>query len=211
MVSSILSVISNFIIHTISSIGYFGVGGLMAIESANIPLPSEVIMPFAGFLVAQGQLNLFLVALAGAFGCLVGSLLSYGIGLWGGRPLIEKWGKYILISHHDLDSADRWFKRFGDEAIFIARILPVIRTFISFPAGIAKMNLKKFSLYTFVGSFIWCLALAYAGQKLGNNWETLKKYFHGLDWVILILIILGLGYWIFRHIKNVKAQSSDDK
>ena len=204
MASSILLFISNFIIHTISSIGYFGVASLMAIESANIPLPSEVIMPFAGFLVASGQLNLFLAALFGAIGCLVGSLLSYGIGIWGGRPLIEKWGKYILISHHDLDSADKWFTRFGDEAILIARLMPIIRTYISFPAGIAKMDLKKFSLYTFFGSFVWCLALAWAGQKLGANWEILKKYFHSLDWAILVIIILVIGLWIFRHIKQNK-------
>jgi len=211
MATSILLFMSNFIIHSISASGYFGLFGLMAIESANIPLPSEVIMPFAGFLISRGEMNLFLAGLSGAVGCLVGSLLSYAIGLWGGRPLIEKYGKYIFISHHDLDSADRWFKKFGDEAIFFARILPVIRTYISFPAGIAKMDLKKFSLYTFAGSFIWCLALAYIGFKLGDHWESLKKYFHGLDWVILILIILGIGYWIWRHIKNSKSKTTNPK
>ena len=198
---SILSVISSWIIGVISFLGYGGVILLMAIESANIPLPSEVIMPFSGFLVAQGQLNLWLVALAGAVGCLVGSVFSYFLGAYGGRPLIFRWGKYILISHHDLELADRWFDKYGEITVFFARLLPIVRTFISFAAGIAKMNFWRFCLYTFLGSLSWCLLLAYIGQKLGENWEEIKGYFHGLDWMIVGLIVLLIAWWIWRHVK----------
>lgn len=186
----------------ISSLGYGGVILLMAIESANIPLPSEIIMPFSGFLVAQGAFNLWLVGLAGAVGCVVGSIFSYGLGAWGGRPLVEKYGKYIFVSHHDLDLTDRWFQKHGEVTVFVGRLLPVVRTFISFPAGIAKMNFGRFVIYSFLGSFPWTLALAYIGQKMGENWEKIRVYFHGFDWVILILIVLGIVWWIGRHIRN---------
>ena len=202
MATVILSTIANWIISVISSLGYGGVVLLMAIESANIPLPSEVIMPFSGFLVAKGELNLWLVGLAGAIGCVVGSVVSYWVGVKGGRPLIEKYGKYILVSHHDLDIADKWFKKHGELTVFVGRLLPVIRTVISFPAGISKMNFPRFVIYSFLGSFPWTLALAYLGQKLGENWENLRGYFHGLDWVILGLIVLGIVWWVFRHLKN---------
>lgn len=198
----ILSALSHFIINTISSMGYVGVALLMGIESANIPLPSEVIMPFSGYLVFTGQFSLFWVAIAGGVGCLLGSLFSYWVGAKGGRPLIEKYGKYILMSKHDLDLTDRWFKRWGSITVFVGRLLPVVRTFISFPAGIGRVNLWKFSIYTFVGSVIWSYFLAWVGFKLGANWESLKAYFHRFDLVIGILILLGIGYWIWRHIKN---------
>jgi len=206
MATHILSVVANWIISVISTLGYGGVVLLMAIESANIPLPSEVIMPFSGFLVAQGHLNLWLVGLAGAIGCVVGSVVSYWIGAWGGRPLVEKYGKYILISHHDLDLADSWFKKRGEITVFVGRLLPVVRTFISFPAGISRMNFTKFVIYSFLGSLPWTLALAYGGKILGENWENLRKYFHGLDWIILVLIVLGIIWWVLRHIKNSRTQ-----
>ena len=205
--SVILSAASSFIINTISHLGYGGIMLLMGIESANIPLPSEVIMPFSGFLVSSGQFGLWQIATAGALGCLIGSLFSYYIGAVGGRPFIEKYGKYVLISHHDLDSADKWFARWGEMATFIGRLLPIIRTFISFPAGISKINIWKFALYTFVGSWIWSYFLGYIGMKLGDNWETLKTYFHGADTLIEILIILGLVLYIWRHIKNSRLKS----
>jgi len=200
-VGHFLALISGFIILVISKLGYGGIVFLMAIESANIPLPSEIIMPFSGFLVWQGHFNLFWVGFFGALGCLVGSVLSYWLGYYGGRPLIEKYGKYILISHHDLDLADRWFKKYGEATVFFSRLLPIIRTYISFPAGISKMDFQRFSFYTFFGSLPWCLLLAYFGLKLGENWEGLRKYFHGLDWVVGGLIILGIIWWIWRHIK----------
>lgn len=202
MATTILSAIANWIMGVISSLGYGGVILLMAIESANIPLPSEVIMPFSGFLVAKGEFNLYLVALAGAIGCVVGSIFSYWLGAWGGRPLIEKYGKYILISHHDLDLADRWFQKHGEITVFLGRLLPVIRTFISFPAGISRMNFGRFVLYSFLGSLPWTLFLAFVGLKLGENWEKLRVYFRRFDWIIIALIVLLIVWWIWRHIKQ---------
>lgn len=208
MATQILATIANWIMGVISSLGYGGVILLMAIESANIPLPSEIIMPFSGFLVAKGELNLWLVGLAGAVGCAIGSIFSYFLGAWGGRPLIEKYGKYILISHHDLDLADRWFKKHGEVTVFVGRLLPVVRTFISFPAGIARMNFSRFVIYSFLGSLPWTLALAFIGQKLGENWETLRRYFHGLDWLILGLIAAGMIWWVVRHLKKIQNPKS---
>lgn len=207
MASKILGTIGAFIIATISALGYGGIIILMAIESANIPLPSEIIMPFSGFLVAQGQFNLWLVGFSGAVGCVIGSVLSYWLGMKGGRPLIEKYGKYILISHHDLDLADSWFQKRGEMTVFIGRLLPIIRTFISFPAGIAKMHFWRFVIYSFLGSFPWCLLLAFIGQKMGENWENLRSYFHDFDYLILGLIIIALIWWIWRHLKNRKINS----
>jgi len=204
MIAWIIEILASFIIAIISSGGYAGVILLMAIESACIPLPSEIIMPFSGYLVFRGEFGLYWVGLAGAFGCVVGSVPAYYLGLYGGRPLIEKYGKYVLVSHHDLDLADRWFGRYGDWAIFFSRLLPVVRTFISFPAGVAKMNVPRFIIYTFVGSFPWCLGLAYIGMKLGENWDTLGAYFHKFDIVIGILIAAGAVYYIWRHLKNRK-------
>src|SRR4051812_32578647 len=151
MIGKLIEWLTVLIVATISTLGYGGIVLLMAIESACVPLPSEIIMPFSGYLVYTGRFNLWLVSIAGAFGCVVGSLVAYWIGMYGGRPLIEKYGKFLLISHHDLDLADRWFGRFGEVIVFGSRLLPVIRTFIAFPAGVARMNLKKFVMYTFLG------------------------------------------------------------
>jgi membrane protein DedA with SNARE-associated domain len=202
MINSILTIISIFIIETISSTGYLGIVILMAIESACIPLPSEVIMPFSGYLVTMKRFSLIGTGVAGTFGCVVGSVAAYYVGMYGGRPLIERYGKYILISHKDLDVADRWFLRYGDAVIFFSRLLPVIRTFISFPAGVARMNMVKFVTYTFVGSFPWCLGLAYIGMILGKNWETIKVYFHRFDYLIGAVILLGIGIFLWKHLKR---------
>src|SRR5438128_2286774 len=166
MIGRIIEIVSAFIVATISALGYSGIVLLMAIESACIPLPSEIIMPFSGYLVYTGRFNLIAVAVAGAFGCVFGSLAAYWMGMYGGRPFIEKYGRYLLISRHDLDLADRWFARYGPLIVFAARLLPAVRTFIAFPAGIARMNLWRFSVYTFAGSLPWCLGLAYIGQRL---------------------------------------------
>lgn len=204
----VLQFVANFIIKSIEAGGYPAIAGLMAIESANIPLPSEVIMPFSGFLVAQGTFNLWWAGLAGAIGCVIGSAVSYWIGFWGGRPLIERYGKYILISHHDLDLADRWFGKYGEAAIFFSRLLPVIRTFISFPAGITRMNFWRFLIYTFVGSFPWTLGLAYVGMRMGEKWETLRETFRGFDIVIGIVLITVIILYIWRHVKYIKGDRS---
>jgi membrane protein DedA with SNARE-associated domain len=202
MVAKIIGILSSFIVATISMLGYSGV---IAIESACIPLPSEIIMPFAGYLVSRGEMNLWLVGIAGAVGCVLGSLVAYWAGMYGGRPFIEKYGRYVLLSRHDLDIADRWFAKYGELIVFTARLLPAIRTFIAFPAGVARMNLTRFCIYTFAGSLPWCIGLAYAGQKLGEQWdkdETLKTWFHRFDFVIGIIGLLLVGWWVWRHIKH---------
>lgn len=209
--SFIINLVTNFIINSISSLGYSGIGLMMAIESACIPLPSEIIMPFAGFLVAQNKYSLFGVTLAGALGCVAGSILAYIIGLWGGRNFIERYGKFVLISKHDLELADNFFDKYGTSAIFFSRLLPVIRTFISLPAGITRMNFNKFVIYTFLGSLPWCFVLAYVGKKLGDHWNTLGAYFHKFDFIIVILIIVGIIWYIRRHINNLKIKSQDVK
>ncbi|HEY3644674.1 MAG TPA: DedA family protein [Gammaproteobacteria bacterium] len=204
MLGKLLAAVAAFIIGTLSALGYAGVVLLMGIESACIPLPSELIMPFAGYLVFKGQLTLWGVALAGAVGCVLGSLVAYYVGLFGGRPLVQRYGRYLLISDHDLDLADRWFARHGDITIFVGRLLPVVRTFIAFPAGVARMPLAKFVAYTFIGSLIWCWALAWVGQSLGEHWDTLGVYFHRFDEVIALVILAGAAWWIWRHLKNLK-------
>ena len=214
MVARILEILTAFIVATISTLGYGGIVLLMAIESACVPLPSEIIMPFSGYLVYTGRFNIWLVSIAGAFGCVVGSLVAYWVGRYGGRPLIEKYGKFILLSKHDLDLADRWFDRFGEAIVFISRLLPAIRTFIAFPAGVARMNLKKFIIYTFAGSLPWCLGLAYVGQKLGEQWDKdprLKTLFHRFDFVIGIVILLAATWWIWRHVKHARSEEQSAK
>src|SRR5213080_4140076 len=211
MVGRIIEILSAFIVATISTLGYAGIVLLMAIESACIPLPSEIIMPFSGYLVYTGRFNIWLVSVAGAFGCVVGSLVAYWIGMYGGRPVIERYGKYILISHHDLDLADRWFDRFGEVIVFVSRLLPAVRTFIAFPAGVARMKLTRFVIYTFAGSLPWCLGLAYVGQKLGEQWnkdDMLKTWFHRFDFLIGIAALLLVIWWIWRHVRHLRDGSA---
>jgi len=208
MIAKLIEFLSGIIVATIAALGYWGVGLLMAIESACIPLPSEIIMPFAGYLVSRGEMNIWGVAVAGAVGCVIGSLIAYWVGMYGGRPLIEKYGRYVLISRQDLELADRWFSRYGEAIIFTSRLLPAIRTFIAFPAGVARMNLTRFVIYTFAGSLPWCLGLAYIGQKLGEQWnkdERLKTLFHRFDFVIGIVALLAIIWWVRRHLKHLKA------
>ncbi|MDP3024371.1 MAG: DedA family protein [candidate division Zixibacteria bacterium] len=207
MFESIIEPIGRWIIDTISYLGYWGIVLTMGIESACIPLPSEIIMPFSGYLVYTGRFNILWVSVAGAFGCVVGSVAAYWAGILGGRPFIEKYGKYVLLSHRDLDTAERWFKKYGDWAIFFSRLLPIIRTFISLPAGIAKMNFPRFVIYTFLGSLPWCFVLAYIGKVLGENWQTIKTYFRGADVVIAVIIVVGIAVFIYRHLKPQKSKS----
>ncbi len=204
MIEKIITVLAGFVIATISSLGYGGIVLLMAIESACIPLPSEIIMPFAGYLVFKGEMQLWAVALAGAVGCVLGSFVAYYAGAWGGRPFVEKYGKYMLVSHHDLAMADRWFQRHGDITIFVGRLLPVIRTFIAFPAGISRMAMGRFVIYTFVGSYIWCWGLAWVGLTLGQNWNTLGVYFHRFDAAIGVILLIGVIWYVRRHLNHMK-------
>jgi membrane protein DedA with SNARE-associated domain len=202
MLEKLISAVAAWIIGVISSMGYGGIVLLMAIESACIPLPSEIIMPFAGFLVSKGEMTLFGIALAGAIGCVVGSIPAYYLGMFGGRPLAEKYGKYVLVGKDDLDLADRWFAKYGEIIIFVARLLPGVRTFIALPAGIARMNMTKFVIYTFVGSFIWCWALGYAGMKAGQHWEVLGQYFHQFHYVLFAAGGIFVVWYLWRHFKK---------
>ena len=202
MTEKILAVLFVFIKSVVAATGYGGVAFLMAIESACIPLPSELIMPFAGYLVYAGTLKLFWVATAGAAGCNLGSLVAYEIGCYGGRPLVEKYGRWILLSRRELDWADRFFAHWGYLAVLVARMLPLIRTFIALPAGIARMPRGRFHIYTFLGSWPWCFALAWLGMKLGENWRGLGKYFHQFDIVIAIALVAGISYFVWTHWQN---------
>lgn len=185
---------------------------MMAIESACIPLPSEIIMPLAGWMLIKNlELPVYLVLLAGFYGAvgnLIGSIVAYGVGMWGGRPFLMRWGKYILISHHDLDKADNWFRRYGGWSGFISRLLPAVRTFISLPAGIAKMPFIKFCIYSFIGAFIWSVALAYGGYLIGEHWETIRAAMRPFDWVIVGIVLLAIVYYIYRHMRNFRKNSS---
>ncbi len=211
MVGRIIEAIATFTVGVISSAGYGGVVLLMAIESACIPLPSEVIMPFAGYLVFKGQFSLLGAAFWGAVGCVAGSIPAYYLGLYGGRPLIERYGRYVLLSRHELDLADRLFARFGHWVVLAARLLPVVRTFIAFPAGVSRMNMPKFVVYTFVGSFPWCYGLAWVGQKLGEQWNTdprLKAAFHRFDAAIGIALVVAVALFVWHKLRSARRPAN---
>lgn len=205
MLESLIAWMATWIIAVIDGAGYLGVVVLMAIESACIPLPSEIIMPFAGYLASTGRFTLWAAATAGAIGCNLGSTLAYAVGASGGRALVERWGPYVLISHRDLDMADRFFVRYGGPAVFVGRLLPVVRTFIAFPAGVARMPQWQFQIYTFVGSWLWCLGLGYIGYALGDRWsrdETFRGLMHRFDAVIVVVGVVLVGLYVWRHLRH---------
>ncbi len=207
MFEKILAVLATFTIGVISSGGYVGIALLMAIESACIPLPSEIIMPFAGYLVSTGRFDLYLAATAGAIGCNLGSIVAYEIGKRGGRPMAERWGRFVLIGPGELDAADRFFARWGSMAVLIGRLLPVIRSFIAFPAGVARMKLVPFHVYTFIGSWPWCFGLAWVGMKLGDKWDSdprVKATFHSADLLIGLVLIALVGFYIWHRVRGLK-------
>ena len=228
MVKAIFTFLGGFCVYVMATLSYGGIALLMAIESACIPLPSELIMPYAGALTdpqvaaslsAQYGLsslpvfNLFLAAVAGALGCNLGSEVAYWVGAKGGRPAIEKYGRYMLVSKHELDLADRWFDRRGDIIIFVGRLLPVVRTFIAFPAGVARMNRTKFHVYTFVGSLPWCLGLGYVGQQLGirllDEHSPLKSFMHKFDAVIAAVILLAAAYFVWSRVRVYRQYKAE--
>ncbi len=207
MIEKILAPVAAFIIAVIGAGGYGGIALLMAIESACIPLPSEIIMPFSGYLVSTGQLDLIWVATAGAIGCNLGSIPAYALGKYGGRPAIERFGKYVLMNMHDLALAECFFARFGPPAVFICRLLPLVRSFIAFPAGVARMPQIPFHIYTFLGSWPWCFALAWIGMKLGERWHSdprVGRVLHSLDAVIAVVILAGVGYYVWHRLRGRK-------
>lgn len=206
----IIGLITNFIISIISSTGYAGIFVLMAAESALIPIPSEVTMTFAGYLSHLGKFNLYLVILVGALANLFGSMLAYWLGRWGQeaivRKLIKSYGKYILVTEHEYDRAERWFRKYGEGITFTSRILPIIRTFISLPAGIAGMNFWRFTIFTFVGSLIWSAVLAYIGFILGRNWNTLHPYYQKFQYLIVAMLFLLFAYYIVHKVMKLRRK-----
>jgi membrane protein DedA with SNARE-associated domain len=202
MLDQIISALAAWIVAVISAAGYLGVVALMAIESACIPLPSEVIMPFAGYLVSIGQFSLVGAATAGALGCNVGSTIAYVVALKGGRKAIERWGAYVLVSSAELERTEQFFTRYGAVTVFVGRLLPVVRTFIAFPAGLARMPMLKFQIYTFLGSWPWCFGLAYVGFLLGDQWNsdpTLRSLFHRFDAVIVVVVLAGFAWFVWAR------------
>ncbi len=199
LIEAIITELSRFIVSMISTFGYTGIFVTMAIESACIPLPSEIIMPFAGYLVSSGQFTMLGVTLAGAIGNVAGSMVAYYVGVWGGRPFVERYGPYLLVSRNEIVIADRWFAKYGEAAVFFGRMLPVVRTFISLPAGIAGMNIYRFILFTFLGALPWCYLLASIGVKMGKEWAHLRDYFHQFDVIIGLSVALGVGYFLWSH------------
>ena len=190
--------------------GYVGVAIAMTIESAAIPIPSELILPFAGWSVARGVTEPLTGAawsywgavVAGVVGNTAGSLASYAVGAFGGRPLLDRWGRYLLISSHDLDLADRWFARYGSATVFFSRMLPVVRTFISVPAGVARMPLWRFTLFSIAGAIPWVMLLVWGGQVLGANWLAIKQNLRGLDYLVAAGILLLVGLFVYRHVRR---------
>lgn len=203
-----IEVLSGFIIHFIEYFGYIGIFILMTLESALIPLPSEVTMPFSGFLVSKGEFSFIIVVLMGALGNLAGSLIAYGIGYFLSESLIitlvDKYGKFFLITRHEYDTSIRWLKKYGDGVAFFSRLLPGVRTFISLPAGLSKVNIWKFSFYTFLGSLIWSAFLTYIGVYLGNQWNSIEKYYRKFEVLIAAILILGLVWYVNHKLKLFK-------
>jgi len=204
MVTAIIDFLVNSITSIIGSVGYAGTFFLMILTACGIPFPSEITMPFSGFAVAEGKLIFFWVIVAGVLGDLTGALLAYWIGFKGGRPLVERYGKYILLSKHDLDTAERWLVNYGSITTFFGRMIPVIRTYISFPAGIAKMDVKKFALFTVLGAIPWLTFLTYMGTIMGENWEQIREYLQSVDLAVGVFIVLFITWYIWRHKKHSK-------
>lgn len=190
----------------ILAIGYPGIMFFMFLESTMVPIPSEIIMPFAGYLVAQGKLSFWLIVLLSSVASLLGSWFSYAIGYYGGIPLIKRWGKYVLLDESRLKWTEKWFKKYGEKTIFVSRFIPVVRHLISLPAGIGKMNLLKFSIYTIIGATIWNAFLLYLGYILGANYLIIHKYSQMLDWVVVALIVIAVVYYVWHVVKLMKKK-----
>lgn len=197
-----IEILFDFISSVISQIGYFGVFFLMVLESMIFPVPSEAVLPFAGYLSAQGRFDLFFVAFIATIGSIVGSLISYYIGYFGGKPFVLKIGKYFFLDSHHLDTTHRFFERYGSKTVFISRFIPVVRHLISIPAGFAKMDLKKFLLFTFIGAFLWNFFLVWLGFRLFEKYYLVTKYSKPLDYFVLVILAVFVFYYFYKHIKK---------
>jgi len=207
----VLALFGQLVTEEIAKYGYAAIFLLMVLESACVPIPSEVTMLFAGalvsapFLAPEHQLDLVAVALVGAGANLVGSWLAYWAGYAGGRPLVDRWGRYLLLRPHEIDRAHAWFDRYGQEAVFFGRLLPVVRTFISLPAGVARMNVWKFSLYTVLGCLPWTFGLAFLGYKLGERWDEVERFLRPVSWLVAALVVTAVGWWAWRRIRYLRT------
>jgi len=202
MAEHILASLAQIITGLIEDMGYFGITILMALESACIPVPSELVMPFAGYMVSAGAFGFWQIVLWGTIGQTIGSIITFWIGATGGRSLLEKYGKYLLIRTDHIHYADRWFERYGHKVVFFGRLVPIIRTFISLPAGMSKMSFAKFVLYSVIGIIPWTAMLAYLGFYLGENWYILKTYFHGADVIIAVAIVGCIAYILYNKARK---------
>lgn len=209
MSEKIVALVFQFVIHVINAGGYAGIAGLITLNSCGIPIPSEVIMTFAGYLTYLGRFNLFLVATVGAVGCNIGSAIAYWIGARGGRPLVERYGKWVLMSQHDLDRMSWFFSRYGTIAILAGRMLPVVQTYVAFPAGIARMPRLRFHIYTTVGSWIWYFFVAWVGMKLGQRWDTdprFQEMFHRFHLVVELAIAALFVWFLWSHLSRKRNE-----
>ena len=198
----------NLFTDIIAASGYAGVGALMTLESMVAPVPSEAVMPFAGFLWYEGRFTLLGIIIASTAGSILGSLISYWIGMYAGRPFVKRFGKYVLLNERHLELTERFFQRYGDKTVFISRFIPVIRHFISIPAGVGRMAMGKFILYTAVGAGLWNTFLAWLGYELGSNWTKVEDYTRVIDIVVLLIIAAGIVYLIFRRRRKAKSSGS---
>jgi membrane protein DedA with SNARE-associated domain len=204
IISTVIGSMGIFAVSTISYLGYFGVFFLMALESMIFPIPAELVMPFAGYLAGTGQFTMVLVFVASTLGSLAGSLISYYVGYYGGNKLVLRYGKYLFLDAEDLKKTEQWFKKRGEGTIFVGRLIPVVRHIISIPAGIGKMNLQKFVIYTCIGAAVWNMFLAYLGYVLGKNWALIRHYTEPLSIIVAVLLVGGFGYFIYHHIVRKK-------
>jgi len=212
MIEKLIAFLSELIKNIISAGGYKGIAALLALNSSGIPIPSEVILPFSGYLVHEGRFNLVLVAVMGAIGCNIGSAVAYWIGAKGGRPLVERYGKWVLMSHHDLDRMTGFFDRYGSITILIGRMLPIVQTYVAFPAGIARMSRLRFHIYTTIGSLIWYFCLAWAGMKLGAAWDTdprMHEWFHRFHLIVVAGLAAGIVWFVWSHVIRARRRSAD--
>jgi membrane protein DedA with SNARE-associated domain len=211
MIEKSIALLGEWVKSVISAGGYKGILVLLALNSSGIPIPSEVILPFSGYLVHLGRFNLILVAVAGTIGCNIGSAVAYWIGAKGGRPLVERYGKWVLMSHHDLDRMSGFFDRYGSITILIGRMLPIVQTYVAFPAGIARMSRLRFHIYTTVGSLIWYFCLAWAGMKLGAAWDTdprMHEWFHRFHLIVVVALAAGVVWFVWSHVIRARRRNA---
>ncbi|MHB1415040.1 MAG: DedA family protein [Chloroflexota bacterium] len=209
MTAALEQMVIPFLEHLYASMGYLGVLLAMAIESACIPLPSEIILPMAGWMVSRGVWDIWVVVIFATAGNTLGSIIAYSVGAFGGRPILERYGRYVLISAHDIEIADRWFARYGEWAVFFSRMIPIVRTFISLPAGIVHMNFAKFVLYSTLGALPWSLLLVYAGKLAGDNWVAIRQFLHQFDYVIIAVLVAAIAFYVYRHLRRSASRREE--